>query len=58
MTPLHWATEKGHLGVIETLLRGHADVHCENKFERTPLDIAIINGRPDIVQTLQLAQVT
>ena len=31
MTPLHWATEKGHLDVIEILLKAGADVACENK---------------------------
>ena len=57
MTPLHWSTEKGHLNVVEVLLKAGADVNCENKFDKTPLDIAIINGRPDIVQSIQLAQV-
>ena len=28
------------------------------QFDRTALDIAVINGRPDIVQIIQLAQVT
>ena len=31
MTPLHWATEKGHIHVIEILLKAGADVTCENK---------------------------
>lgn len=58
MTPLHWATEKGHFPVIEMLLKAGADVTCENKFDRTALDIAVINGRPDIMQLIQLAQHT
>lgn len=57
MTPLHWAAEKGHIDVVEVLLKSGADMTCENKFEKTPLDIAITNGRPDIVQVLQMAQV-
>ena len=28
------------------------------QFDRTALDIAVINGRPDIVQTIQLAHVS
>ena len=31
MSPLHWATEKGHIHVIEMLLKAGADVTCENK---------------------------
>ena len=58
MTPLHWSAEKGHLDVVEVLLKSGADMTCENKFEKTPLEIAITNGRPDIVQAIQMAQVS
>jgi len=57
MTPLHWATEKGHIDVVDVLIKNGADMNNENKFEKTPLDIAITNGRPDIAQVLQMAQV-
>ena len=31
MTPLHWASEKGHKPVLETLIKHGADINCENK---------------------------
>lgn len=31
MTPLHWATEKGHAHVMEALIKHGADTTCENK---------------------------
>ena len=38
MTPLHWAVEKGHLGVIELLLVHSADINCENKVSAVNTD--------------------
>jgi len=55
MTPLHWAVERGHVTVIECLLRHGANAHLESKFEKTALDIAADNGRTDILQLLQYA---
>ena len=31
MTPLHWATEKGHVGIIDLLVRHGADLNCDDK---------------------------
>lgn len=33
MTPLHWATEKGHAHVMEALIKHGADTTCENKVQ-------------------------
>jgi GA-binding protein transcription factor beta len=53
MTPLHWAVERGHISMVETLLRFGADVCAESKFGKTPLEIASDIGRPDIYEMLQ-----
>ena len=31
MTPLHWATEKGHLPVVELLIKNGADINVDDK---------------------------
>ena len=31
MTPLHWATERQHKDVVDTLVKNDADVTCLNK---------------------------
>ena len=40
MTPLHWAVESGDVHCVELLLRHGADVTIENKFDKSPLEIA------------------
>ena len=32
MTPLHFAADRGHLSVVEILLRSDADINAVNKF--------------------------
>jgi ankyrin repeat protein len=54
MTPLHWAVERGNVGAVETLLKYGADVNMESKFDKTPLEIASDNGRPDLYEMLQV----
>lgn len=54
MTPLHWAVDRGNLRAVETLLKYSADVNFESKFDKTPLEIASDNGRPDIFEMLQV----
>jgi ankyrin repeat protein len=46
MTPLHWAVERGHISIVETLLRYGTDVNIESKFGKTALEIASDIGRP------------
>lgn len=52
MTPLHWAVERGHLPVIEVLLEHNADVNALSKFDKTPITVALDNGRLDLAQLL------
>ena len=56
MTPLHWAVERGHIPIIETLLRYGADVNLESKFGKSSLEIASDIARPDIFEILQNAE--
>merc|ERR1719383_510202 len=56
MTPLHWAVERGCTLTVETLLRHGANTLTESKFDKTALEIAIENGRPDIFEMLQNAE--
>jgi len=55
MTALHWAVERGHISMVETLLRFGAEVNTDSKFGKTPLEIASDTGRPDIFEMLQNA---
>ena len=45
MTPLMWAVAKGHHDLVKDLVEEHkANVCGKDKFKRTPLIIAIMNG--------------
>ena len=54
MTPLHWAVERGCCQTVEALLKHGANTNIESKFDKTPLEIASENGRPDIFEILQV----
>lgn len=56
MTPLHWAVQNEHLEVVSTLLKHGANPDLVNKFDKTPVDIAVELNRMDILQTLQVIQ--
>ena len=55
MTPLHWAVQRGYEDSVEVLLRYGADVSLENKFGKTPFDIATGRNRTDIIELLQVS---
>lgn len=57
MTPLHWAVERGHLLVVHLLLRHQANTNVLNKFDKTPMEIALTNSRNDLAELLHSAQV-
>ena len=56
MTPLHWAVERGCTQTVELLLKHGANTNIESKFDKTVLEIASENGRPDIFQLLQVCR--
>ena len=41
MTPLHKAARKGHIDLVDLLIRHGADVNIRNIANRTPLDLAV-----------------
>ena len=51
-TPLHLASEKGHLQIVECLLENGADINARNVNLMSPLQFAIWNDRLSIVQCL------
>ena len=54
MTALHWAVERGCAQTVELLLKHGANPNLESKFDKSPLEIASENGRPDIFELLQV----
>ena len=54
MTALHWAVERGCTQTVELLLKHGANTNIESKFDKTVLEIASENGRPDIFELLRV----
>ena len=54
MTPLHWAVQRGFEECVEALLRFGADVNLDNKFGKTPFEIASGINRQDLIELLQV----
>jgi len=54
MTALHWATEHGHRGVVELLVKYSADTHALSKFDKTPFNIAVDRGNTELMLLLQV----
>ena len=51
-TPLHVASKKGHLEIVEVLIASGGSVNQADKKGSTPLHIASMNGRSEIVKML------
>ncbi|MSR64427.1 MAG: hypothetical protein EXS18_01445 [Verrucomicrobiae bacterium] len=51
-TPLHFATEKGHLDVAELLLKKGADINAQDYMGMTPLHWAVDRQQKDVVEFL------
>lgn len=51
-TPLHWASYKGHITIIEMLLQAGADVNARDKVGRSPLDMAADGGQTAVIKFL------
>ena len=54
-TPLHWAAMRGHASVVEALVVGGADVRITGLMNKTALNLAVENQRPEVVRILQAA---
>ena len=54
MTPLHWAVQRGFEECVEALLRYGADVNVDNKFGKTPFEVASGINRQDLIELLQV----
>ena len=52
MTPLHWAANRGHLDIVQALLKARADVNAKDEYGMTPLHLAAIRGHLGIIQAL------
>jgi len=54
MTPLHYASQNGHLSVVEYLVNQKADINAKTKeiFSGTPLHYAAQNGHLSVVEYL------
>lgn len=51
-TPLHWAVDRGHLNVVEMLLRRNVDVNAKDNEGQTPLHYAAVCDREAIAELL------
>jgi len=51
-TPLHYATENGFNNVVSILLDNGARCDLKNKFENTPLHVAVLTAQADIFKLL------
>jgi len=52
MTPLHWASDRGHLDVVGLLLASGADVNAQDLCGNTPLHIAAMANQKEVVRLL------
>jgi len=56
MTPLHWAVEKKHKGIVRLLLKCQADVTLVSKFGKTPIGLAVYTEQADVLAELEAAR--
>jgi len=49
-TPLHFATQEGHLAVCKLMLLNVADFLAENAMKITPMDMVFAGKNPDVIE--------
>lgn len=52
-TPLFYAAEADHEGVVKLLLSHRANVNAKDMFDQTPLQAAGVNGHQDVAKLLR-----
>ena len=52
-TPLHWASEEGHVEVVRLLIEHGADLAAQGEDGSTPLHWASERGHVEVVQLLE-----
>lgn len=55
-TPLSWAAEMGHVGMVQLLLEHGANANAKNKFGKTPLTLAKENNRVEVIEVINRYQ--
>ncbi|MGL9732402.1 MAG: ankyrin repeat domain-containing protein [Wolbachia sp.] len=52
LTPLHIAAEKGHMEIVDALIKQKENVNAEDKEGVTPLHLDAVNGHVEIANAL------
>ncbi|XP_060527363.1 ankyrin repeat and death domain-containing protein 1A-like isoform X2 [Cylas formicarius] len=50
--PIHWASARGNLDIMEMLVGAHCDIEARDKYGMRPIHMATWHGHPAAVQTL------
>ncbi|XP_012143193.1 acyl-CoA-binding domain-containing protein 6 [Megachile rotundata] len=52
LLPIHWAADRGHLGIIEQLIKKGANINSQDEDGQSPLHYAASCGHLDVVKYL------